>query len=218
MEGLYKKLFGDDVPIQHASLLTMDEDGSDAVLFSPGMDDKASAERTAKRFLEQGKENNDPKLIEEANNILTGKIDRAFYAKMPLFNALKGKSDKEIAQFLADLGHHTDWGPEVHIYEGDKGIDRDLVEDFLENAHRVAHIDGNPGYSIVPGAYNCGTASREGLDAVQNTQWSHWLDMLLGGFPSHNAPILSNETSARYFKDENRTDLAHTSRFSQEVR
>lgn len=206
LKGIYSKLFGKSVPIQHASLLVMNEDGSDAALYSPRMNaDQEDVKRVGKSLIEDGKAENNVKLVEEGKNLLSEKIDRGTYDIHMFNNRLKGKSDEEIARILADYGHANDLGGEVRMYEGKKGIDRDLVEEFMEKAQRIAHIDGNPGYSIFPGGYNCGTASREGFDVAQDPK-SHWRDMLFGGWPSNNAPSLAKETAAKYYKDEGREE------------
>ena len=206
LKGIYSKIFGKSVPIQHASLLVMNEDGSDASLYSPRMnDDEDDVKRVGEQLVETGKRENDSKLVEEGKNILARKIDRGTYDIHMFNDRLKGKSDEEIARFLADYGHSHDLGGEVNMYEGKKGIDRDIVEEFMERAQRIAHIDGNPGYSIFPGGYNCGTASREGFDVVQDPS-SHWRDMLFGGWPSNNAPSFAKQTAAKYYKDEGREE------------
>lgn len=207
--GWFQKIFGkDSVPIQHANMLVMNEDGSDAIMYSPSLNqNKTIVKRVGESFIEEGKRTNNKSLIEEGENLINGKIDRGSYDTIRFFNMMKGKSDGQIAKILADYGKNNDLGNEVVVYEGKKGVDRDIAEEFMNQASHINHTDGNLGYGICPGFYNCGTASREGFDSVQDPI-SHWLDTLFGGFPSNNAPSLARKWGARSYDIEGRDDMA----------
>lgn len=190
-----KKLFPRGLTIQHGAVITMDEDGGDARMFEVG-DVPASWSNTLyKNKVQQGKNEGDEEKIRGGNYGLEQGNTWAELSETYLGDSLKGKTNQEIADMFAEYGLSDGEGGRARIYEGKKGVDLNLVHAFLESYHDAANGYGGTGYTIIPGGYNCGTSARAAFDSVQSP-WSHYLDMLCGGFPSNNMPFLATEAKS----------------------
>lgn len=190
-----KKHFNDGITIQHAALITMDDDGGNARIFDVSdSSSKESGMRFAEKFVTGARGGDKDKEL-GGNYGLENDNTWAKLKEHYIGDAFKGKSNQQIADMLARYGAAEDYGGSVDLYEGRKGVNVDLVHAFIEARHDRANGYGSTGYTIIPGGYNCGTSSREGFDSVQSP-WSHFLDSICGGFPSQNMPMMANHVSS----------------------
>lgn len=93
----------------------------------------------------------------------------------------KGLSDKALAQLLQS--QNAQWGKTVDLDAVDVP-DIGVVERYLDGLTS----EGSDSFSVIPGGYSCGTASRNAFEAARNSRLGHLLDFLQGLTPSANAP------------------------------
>lgn len=204
------KILPKGAPIQHGALLVMDEDGGNAKIINVGGLSGDRAISKAKDLLRAGLNRRDDadkngiELIRRGARIINEGKEPATMYYQELGNALKGKDDRDIARFMADYGKANDMGGLAELFEGKKGVNVSLVMPFMEELYKRCHGD----YSVIPGAFNCGTSARGGFDSVQGG-WSHFLDLLWGGFPSNNSPSLSSKTTAKSYDKEDRGNMVN---------
>lgn len=208
---LVKKIFPDGAPVQHAVAVTMDEDGSNAKVFGAGLISGKLNEDWGRMLVGKGlKEQNNDMVISGAR-MLSGKINRGGLFVYGIGDILKGKGNDEIAKILADYGKKHDLGDKVEVFEGKRGIDVELPEMFARVANRRVNGPNGRGYEFLPGGYNCGTLGRDMYNTV-NGDWSHWKDMLIGGWPDQNMPSSARKFTASSHNLENRENMFNVDR------
>lgn len=191
-----RKILPKEVETQHAAILTMNNDGSNARLMGIGDSSPDESKSYFNEMAESGKLFRDDAMKRSGEDGLKNGLTRAEQRVVDFKDRLKGKSDDEIAKIIAGYGKVHGYGDEVDMYEGEKNVDIGLARQFWNDHNYIAHGSGHTGYGISPGSYNCGTAARATFDSVQPF-WSHLLDMAWGGRPVANMPAMAKKTHAR---------------------